>query len=263
MRKKTGIAISALCGLGLTVGCGLGAVKNEKAIIPKETVTYLNLKAVPLSGDKDEWMKIYLAMRQQGQKEGYTPVVVLDELSMAEDAEKEEGSLEAYTKKCLEAYPKIEIDQWLKERNNDYQTYQMDVESSRKGENIDELEEDREPMMTIEMGYAENAYIVKVPTKKPYEVFAYLPVGGYNECPLDEEHIALAKRWYEIYGAVPCAISSDTVQYYVEKPIETKNQTLANEMYLYCGDIVWQGVQCLENLEKANQGAAVWFFWWD
>ena len=58
-----------------------------------------------------------------------------------------------------------------------------------------------------------NVILVKVPTKKPYEVLAYFGMGS--------EGIATVKYWYEKYGAVPAAITYDEIEFYVERPVQT------------------------------------------
>ena len=36
--------------------------------------------------------------------------------------------------------------------------------------------------------------LAKIPVKNPWEVFAYLPFGGWNECPDTAELMAIARR---------------------------------------------------------------------
>ena len=69
--------------------------------------------------------------------------------------------------------------------------------------------------------FKDNVILVKVPTTKPYEVLGYFGMGGYNECPFPAEQVAVAKYWYEKYGAVPAAITYDEIEFYVERPPQT------------------------------------------
>ena len=39
--------------------------------------------------------------------------------------------------------------------------------------------------------------LAKIPVKNPWEIFAYLPFGGWNECPNTPELMAVAKYWFE------------------------------------------------------------------
>jgi hypothetical protein len=38
---------------------------------------------------------------------------------------------------------------------------------------------------------------------------------------------------------------------------------LAHEQFIYCADIVHQGVQTESNLAQTLLGSGNWFFWWD
>ena len=40
--------------------------------------------------------------------------------------------------------------------------------------------------------------LAEIPVQHPWEVFAYVPFGGWNECPSSQEHMAAAKYWYEV-----------------------------------------------------------------
>ena len=49
--------------------------------------------------------------------------------------------------------------------------------------------------------------LAKIPVKNPWELFAWLPFGNWNECPDTPELMAVAKYWFEQHGAVPAAMS--------------------------------------------------------
>ena len=55
--------------------------------------------------------------------------------------------------------------------------------------------------------------LAKIPVKNPWEIFAYLPFGGWNECPNTPELMAVAKYWFEQHGAVPAAMSHDELEF--------------------------------------------------
>ena len=55
--------------------------------------------------------------------------------------------------------------------------------------------------------------------------------------------IDVAKHWYEKYGAVPALISSNILEMQAESTIcEKMAGELALEQYMFCNDIVDQGV---------------------
>lgn len=108
------------------------------------------------------------------------------------------------------------------------------------------------------------ALLVEVPVKNPWEIFAYLPFGGWNECPDTETHMAVSKYWYEKYGAVPAVITMDTLEFLLPAPVsEEQAMELAKEQYVYCTDIVDQGIGEVHLLAKSLCQSKIWFFWWD
>ncbi len=106
--------------------------------------------------------------------------------------------------------------------------------------------------------------LAKVPTKNPWEIFAYLPFGGWNECPDTVELMSVSKYWHEKHGAIPSVISSDTLEYNTPK-LENKDDSLklATEMYLFCPDIIEQGMGTIHKLAAHITSSTPWLFWWD
>ena len=92
-------------------------------------------------------------------------------------------------------------------------------------------------------------------------LYSLMP-GGWNSCPKVTEHMAVSKYWYEQYGAYPAALSFDTIDYAVEKPVEDLEK-LANEVGTYCYDIVEQGCETYSALALELQNSRIWNLWWD
>ena len=105
---------------------------------------------------------------------------------------------------------------------------------------------------------------VDVPVQSVYDVFCYLPFGG-DESPEPLEHRSIAKYWFEKYGAVPCFMSGDVLQFYVKRPVEEEEETkaLALQQFGFCSDIVTQGCETVQNLASTLKGSRYWYFWWD
>ncbi len=121
----------------------------------------------------------------------------------------------------------------------------------------DELSED-DDRLTKEL------ILLRVPVSNPWEIFAYLPFGGWNECPDTEVLMAVSKYWHEKHGATPSVIGSDTLEFIA--PIvrdKEKADLLAKEMYLLCPDIVDQGVGSVDILSEILTDSDCWYFWWD
>ena len=108
----------------------------------------------------------------------------------------------------------------------------------------------------------DNILLVEIPVQQPWQIFAHIPFGGWNGCPEDAEHMAVAKYWYEKYDAVVAHISSDTLEYYVPQPVSVDTMSLAEEQMGYCSDILQNDIN-LTTLARMNQASNVWSFWWD
>ena len=94
---------------------------------------------------------------------------------------------------------------------------------------------------------------------------AYFNFGGWNACPEPDVQCAIWRYWEEKYGAHIVAVSNDVIEAYVERPPQTQVEALelAWQQYLYCADIVDQGLESVVNLAASLVEHNVWFFWWD
>ncbi len=102
-----------------------------------------------------------------------------------------------------------------------------------------------------------------IPTRKPFEVFAWVPFGGWNECPPAEDMVKIARYWYFKYNAHPAVISHDTLEFLCA-PLDMKNaMEAAVEHYAVCPDNVDQGIGTVAALADSLTKSTVWWFWWD
>ena len=146
-----------------------------------------------------------------------------------------------------------------------------DDEVDWKEEVLGEFEDSGEDRLNSPIGFLDfetekpvELFIVKVPVKNPWEIFAWLPMGNWNECPITSEHMAISRYWFEKYGAVPISMTHDVVEYRVEKVIKTEDEAMevAVEMYGYCPDVD-QSYDTLGLLAGSLVDSSVWYFWWD
>ncbi|MFT4076594.1 MAG: DUF4253 domain-containing protein [Asticcacaulis sp.] len=109
------------------------------------------------------------------------------------------------------------------------------------------------------------AYIIMVPTTHSWEVPAYLRWGNWNACPPPEYHVALLRSWHERFGAEIAGLSGDVLNLQIIRPLREKDEALAvaREQYVYCADLVEQGVGSLSALAATLIGQDWWYFWWD
>ena len=145
----------------------------------------------------------------------------------------------------------------------------------------DDMDWDEEILGEMEGGYENNRFscywdsdtdmthpliLAKIPVKNPWEIFAYLPFGNWNDCPDTPELMAAAKYWFEQYGAVPAAMSHDELEFLLPAPVpKEKAMDAAVELYGFCPDIVDQEPEdaTVGALADVLRQSTVWYFWWD
>ena len=221
-------------------------------------------KITHIDSKSDKIKQLWLDAYEKGKANGYCPVLLeiddcffdcLDEKSewfdKAKFSEWQSDVLssnldggQAFLRKRFDA---------VKEDWNDEKEWNIKVVGS--DENIP-------PINDFGISDGSNVYLVEVPVKEPWQVFAYIPVGDWNECPAAEEHMAVAKYWNEKYGAVVAHISNDMIQYYLPEPVKGDTMPLAEEHMGYCDDTVFQG-ENLTSLAAELKKSTVWCFWWD
>lgn len=106
--------------------------------------------------------------------------------------------------------------------------------------------------------------LAQIPVQNPWEVFAYLPFGNWNQCPDTPELMAVAKYWFERYGAVPAVLSHDELEFLLPSPVPAGQALeLAEEQRGFCPAVLDQEEAALGALAATLGQSAVWYFWWD
>lgn len=108
--------------------------------------------------------------------------------------------------------------------------------------------------------------LLKIPAKNPWEIAAWLPLGGWNEYPGPEDMTAVCKYWYEAYGAFPAVFTHDVVEFYAPKRLNGADSlAVAKEHFAFCQDRVFQGTatETVSELAAGLEDSEVWYFWWD
>ena len=224
----------------------------------------------PPMADDRPILDAYRQARARGEKEGFVPMLVaVDEILMECFEISGEDNTTAQLRQELLAVPlgsgKEFLQKWLKEikeERGEYEPGDWDdlVGEVSGGEGIDRFLSlrDFDGKKTVPVVLAE------IPVKHPWEVFAWLPFGGWNECPANEDHMAVAKYWFEAYGAVPALMTHDVLEYDLPAPPRPEQaMELAWEQFTYCSDIVEQGVGTVGALADGLAQSTAWFFWWD
>ena len=239
----------------------------------------------PAMKDDDPIMSAYSYARRDAAHEGFVPVLLKadDEilwecLIMNSDPDSDgeddyafdSDKVEEYRKKLL-ATPikdgKAVLEDLIGQRKAEAEDDDMDWEEEILGEmeggdNNDRFSSywDNDTEMTYPL------ILAKIPVKNPWEIFAYLPFGNWNECPDTPELMAAAKYWFEQYGAAPAAMSHDELEFLLPAPVlEEKAMDVAVEQYGFCPDVVDQGPEdaTVGALADVLRQSTVWYFWWD
>ncbi len=257
----------------------------EPSELAEALMEYLNCECTyfPSMADDDPIMSAYSYARRLGVREGFVPVLIqADDETLLEclvmnadpehDADCYEFDLKAVTeyRKKLLAAPlkdgKAVLNELTGQRKEEAEDDEMDWEEVL-GEMEGGYENDRFSIYwDSDTGMTYPVILAKIPVKNPWEIFACLPFGNWNECPDTPELMAVSKYWFEQYGAVPAAISHDELEFLLPAPVpKEKAMEAAVEQYGFCPDIVDQ------EPEDATAGAladvlhqsTVWYFWWD
>lgn len=202
-------------------------------------------------------------LRVVGAAEGFTPVILGDERELGFLLERlMETEEEETTESILAAAEAVDFDAWLAEQEAvDAEYHEMDFSEPGEGDRVG-LIAHLDPLTGAPKP---RIYLGRIPTPRAWEVAAHLKYGGWNECPTPEVQVAASRRWHERYGATVAAMTSDVVQYTVARPPagRASAEALAREQFLFCTDIVHQGVETVANLAASLQDSPAWYFWWD
>ena len=254
--------------------------KNELKKLTDTLTTYLNCpcRYFPPASDDSNLMSAYHEARERGKKEGFTPMIVTIDDTLLEclvmNSDSGSKSFDA-DPKSVEKYRKEMLSAELPDGKAVFEQYTENL-SEYMENTVKYFDEEIGEMDEIEVNDSFSGYwdfctnktypliLAEIPVKNPWEVFAYLPFGGWNECPDTKEQMAAAKYWYELYGAVPAVLTHDVLEYELPKPVGEENALeLAKEQYLFCADIVDQCVETIGALAYMLKMSTVWYFWWD
>ena len=258
----------------------------EPSELAEALMEYLDCECTyfPSMKDDDPIMSAYSYAKRESVKEGFVPVLIkaddetlLECLVMNADPENDADFYEfdlktvtEYRKKMLSALikeGKTVLEALTGQRREEAEDDDMDWEEEILGEMEGGDNNDRFSSYwddDTEMTYP--LILAKIPVKNPWEIFAYLPFGNWNECPDTPELMAAAKYWFEQYGAVPAAMSHDELEFLLPAPVpKEKAMDVAVELYGFCPDVIDQGPEdaTVGALADVLRQSTVWYLWWD
>ena len=99
-------------------------------------------------------------------------------------------------------------------------------------------------------------HIALAPTDDWTTIPAYLRWGGWNDCPAPEFHVAAMRTWRDRYGAELVGLNADTINLRVATKPATRKEALAlaRDHYIYCTDVIDQGVQTYSAPRRRSDG---------
>jgi len=234
-----------------------------------------SLMYFPPMADDDPIMAAYSYAVRRSVHDGYVPLLIVPSDTLWEiltmNAGAERGDFEDYDfdAKAVDAYRKKILAQpigdgkWILTERLGERFEQNRVET------FDEEEHPANRFISYwdyETQKTQPMILAKIPVKHPWMVFAYLPFGGWNDCPDTAALMAVSKYWHERHGAVPAVLTYDTLEYSVPAPVPQESALqLAKEQYAFCADIIEQGApgmtvtRLAHDLKQSN----IWYFWWD
>ena len=242
----------------------------ERRVEDMETIFNCNAQPITKQMNSAEITQLYKRSLADGKQAGYTPVIVFVndtlEESIGFNIEKA-GSLEAYAKSVLSkdhSHGKDWLDNKYSKLDNDFGGDLLSIDE----EYLDVLlskpkKSDASSFIPSASAFEGEAYLIQVPTTDPYEIFAYLPFCGWNDCPSVDDMISICKYWYDTYGAIPTTITYDTLTFYLDKPISDKDTAIktAKEQCAFCSEVI--GMGGLESYIEMTYNSSSWTFWWD
>ena len=256
----------------------------EPSELAEALMEYLDCECTyfPSMKDDDPIMSAYSYAKRESVKEGFVPVLIkaddetlLECLVMNADPENDSDFYEfdlktvmEYRKKILSAPVKdgkAVLEELTGQRKEEAEDDDMDWEEEILGEMEGGEPNDRFSSYwddDTEMTYP--LILAKIPVKNPWEIFAYLPFGNWNDCPDTPDLMAAAKYWFEQYGSVPAAMSHDELEFLLPAPVpKEKAMDVAVELYGFCPDLDQNEDGSIGSLADALWQSTVWYFWWD
>ena len=258
----------------------------EPSEVAQAIMEYLDCECTyfPSMKDDDPIMAAYGYAKRDSAQEGFVPVLIkaddetlLECLVMNADPDNDADFYEFDLKTVTEYRKKM-----LSTSVKDGQAVLEELIGQRKEEaEDDDMDWDEEILGKMEGGYENNRFscywdsdtdmthpliLAKIPVKNPWEIFAYLPFGNWNDCPDTPELMAVAKYWFEQHGAVPATMSHDELEFLLPAPVpKEKAMNTAVELYGFCPDVIDQGPEnaTVGALADVLRQSTVWYFWWD
>ena len=258
---------------------------DDSTLAPSETaealMAYLDGECTyfPSMADDDPIMCAYEYAGKNAAHEGFVPMLIaVDEtlwecLMLNSDPAHEGDDDHAFDPDAVAAYRQSQLAAPLP----DGRMVLEDGMAERRAEAEDDSKDwDTEVVGRMEGGFNNHRFsgywnsetdmthpviLARIPVRHPWEVFAHLPFGNWNDCPDTPQLMAVARYWFEKFGAVPAVMTHDELDFALPKPIgrELAVQT-ALEQYAFCPDMD-QNHESVGALADTLRQSKIWYFW--
>ena len=227
--------------------------------------------------DQEEILGRYHELAKQGRSESFYPLIILPSLQLVEIMEYLDEFIAGIDPGGLAddtaAHRRLMIEKADETTGTEQLSVLLDHVVKWVGVENEELMGQFEPTEPIDtlttevFTYGTNNVVIiaKIPAAAPWELAAWVPMGGFNDCPDPVQQVAIFRHWHEKYGAVPAMVSCDSWQLTLTNPpvIDDEAELLAQEHFAFCPDSVLQGTETIRRLASLLKDATAWFFWWD
>lgn len=243
------------------------------------------------SGDKEADNKanteLYLKLVHEGQEKGFCPVLIDKDIMHYMNGSKYgfSDSKEDYpkvTKRLIELTNEncfsvwmgriiynyyLDCDEYEDDVENDLQMLQQPPTDKRYLKKFDRVPTIKdfefgkdERYKPYDLTYEDYVFAL-IPTSNPWEVLAWIPMGGFNWCPDELHQVALAKGLYEQFGARIMYISFSSLEYYVpDALIEKEDVQKASKILIAADSDVYEDYDVAVD---RILGSHNWLMWWD
>lgn len=259
--RKLNVCISMMALL--MSGCS-SANQNESDKIDdnytdKFNEQYMNLSVLNVTKEED-LSALFEKENKEAIKRGYSVVIVEDNdilIDYLEFLKKECGSYKEVYEEIKSNADEVNVENFF----NEYKETNKNLFNEWvKGKSEIDSYEAYNDLYVL----SDEIYLAMIPSENPYDVFAYIPMGNFNECPNNHELLAVFKHWYEKYGVIPAIITRDSVHISLSKTLsDDEIEQLAEEILLLNMETQNFAYSTKEDLVKGLKHSKYWMFWWD
>ena len=213
-------------------------------------------------------------LSEQGKADGFYPLIIIPSDTLVEALEiflEDNGvenlpeSIAANRQRVIESANEVDVRGFFSSRLEEVLDDYSDGDYDILGKFAQSAPQTALGLHTLDYSPCEEVIIARIPARKPWELAAWIPMGGFNDCPIPAVQVAVFQYWHEKFGAIPAAVSFETWEMVLSNPPLTEEDAdmLAKEHLAFCRDAVEQGAETIGNLAGSLVNSTAWFFWWD